>query len=79
MNKCIYCSFCSTCFSLTSKDCVVANEAYAVLFCLFLLTTNLPSIQYSLLLHKGFGIIQFVCCMVSSLSFQLVGDGRKKR
>ena len=29
---------------------------------------KLPTIQYSFLLHKGFGIIQVVCSMVSRLS-----------
>ena len=70
MKKCIYCSFCSTCFSLTSTDSIGANEARAVLFSF--VDQKLPTIQYSFLLRKGFDFIQVVCCMVSSFSFQLV-------
>jgi len=44
----------------------------ALLFMFVFVAQKLPTIQYSFLFHKGFGIIQVVCCMVSSLSFQLV-------
>lgn len=48
-------------------------EAHPVLLFLFVFVAKkLPTLQYSFLFHKGFGIIQVVCCMVSRFSFQLV-------
>ena len=45
-----------------------------MLFCfvLFDVDQKLPTIQYSLRSRMGYGIIQVVCCVVSSFNYHLV-------
>ena len=69
----VHCSFCSIYFSSASKDSFGAMEVHPVLLFLFVFAWSKNYQLFNIhFCSIRIGIIEIVCCMVSSFSFQLV-------